>query len=131
MGDLIAIWLVIIVSVAGCVTGVVLIRSDIGLKRRGIRVDAEVVGVREHEDGDGDVHFYPILRFTPPGGETVRGESYARINEYAAPDTISVVYDPRHPETFNESPGSGIAGGVIALAFCGPCLGAGLWWLFH
>ncbi|MFI8963176.1 DUF3592 domain-containing protein [Streptomyces sp. NPDC053493] len=131
MGDLIAVWVAVIVSVAGCVAGVAVIWSGIGLKRRGIRVDAEVVGVREHEDGDGDVHFYPILRFTLPGGEAVQGESYARINEYGAPDTISVVYDPRHPETFDESPGTGIGGGVLALAFCGPWLGGALWWLFH
>lgn len=105
MGDLIAKWLVAVAGIAGCVFGIVGIRNQIGLMRRGIRVEAKVVGVREHEDGDGDMHFYPIITFTPPGGAEVRGESYARLHEYYPPDTISVVYDPRRPEGFCEDPG--------------------------
>lgn len=124
-------WLVTVVGVTGCMVGVLWIRSGIGFKRRGIRIDAEVIGVREHEDGDGDVHFYPIVRFTPPGGTTVRGESHARINEYTPPNTISVFYDPRDPETFSEDPGIGIFGGLILLAFSGPPAVIGLWWHLH
>ncbi|MFE7550129.1 DUF3592 domain-containing protein [Streptomyces gardneri] len=104
MGDLIAKWLIAVAGIGGCVLSIVGIRDQVGLMRRGVRVDAEVVGVREHEDGDGDMHFYPIVTFTPPGGAEVRGESYARINEYTPPDTISVVYDPRRPESFGEDP---------------------------
>ncbi|MFJ7159787.1 DUF3592 domain-containing protein [Streptomyces sp. NPDC101118] len=131
MGDLIAMWLVTVVGVAGCVAGVVWTRFELGFKRRAIPIDAEVVGVREHEDGDGDVHFYPIVRFTPPGGATVQGESHARINAYTPPDTISVFYDPRDPENFSEDPRTGVFGSLVLLVFCLPAAAGGLWWHLH
>ncbi|MFE7512636.1 DUF3592 domain-containing protein [Streptomyces sp. NPDC057540] len=115
MGDLIAKWLVVVAGIGGCAFGIVGIRDQIGLMRRGIRVDAKVVGVREHEDGDGDMHFYPIVTFTPPGGAEVQGESYARINAYTPPDTITVVYDPRRPEKFSEYPD---ALGFVLMVVC-------------
>ncbi|MFE7598474.1 DUF3592 domain-containing protein [Streptomyces sp. NPDC057494] len=131
MGDLIAMWLATVVGVTGSVAGLLWIRSEIGFKRRCVRIDAEVVGVREHEDGDGDVHFYPIVRFSTPGGTTAEGESYARINTYTPPDTISVFYDPRDPENFNEDPRTGIHAGLILLFFCGPPAVIGLWSMTH
>ncbi|MFJ5828947.1 DUF3592 domain-containing protein [Streptomyces sp. NPDC093089] len=131
MGGIVGMWLAAVIGVTGCVTGAVLTWSAIGLKRRGVWVDAEVVGVREHEDGDGDVHHYPIVRFTPPGGAPVTGESYARINEYTAPDVISVVYDPHRPEEFAEDTVTGILGGLLLLACCAPAAGVGLWALTH
>ncbi|MFF9017757.1 DUF3592 domain-containing protein [Streptomyces sp. NPDC014870] len=129
--DLIGMWLVAVLGITGCVLGVLWTWAEIGLRRRGVRIDAEVIGVREHEDGDGDVHFYPILCFTPPGGTPVRGESYARINEYTPPDMISVVYDPRRPEMFSEDRVTGIVGGLLLLALSAPAAGVGLWWLVH
>ncbi|MFL9680678.1 DUF3592 domain-containing protein [Streptomyces sp. KL110A] len=131
MGDLVAMWLAIAVGVTGCVMGALWIWSGIGFKRRCVRIDAEVVGVREHEDGDGDLHFYPIVRFTTPGGATAQGESYARINTYTPPDTISVFYDPRDPENFSEDPRTGIEVGVVLLVFCVPSAAIGLWASFH
>ncbi|MGW4698940.1 DUF3592 domain-containing protein [Streptomyces sp. NPDC004285] len=127
MGDLIAMWLATVVGVIGSVAGMLLIRTEIGFKRRCVRIDAEVVGVREHEDGDGDLHFYPIVRFTTPDGTTAEGESYARINTYRPPETISVFYDPRDPSNFSEDPRTGIHVGLILLAFCGPAAVIGLW----
>ncbi|MGW4652720.1 DUF3592 domain-containing protein [Kitasatospora sp. NPDC004289] len=121
-------WLVTVVGVTGCVAGVLWIRFGIGFKSRCIRIDAEVIGVREHEDGDGDVHIYPIVRFTPPGGTTVEGESSARINEFTPPDTISVFYDPRSPKSFSESSRIDILGGLVLLAFSSPPAIIGLWW---
>ncbi|MET9429681.1 DUF3592 domain-containing protein [Streptomyces sp. NPDC003036] len=114
MGDLIAGWLLLVLGVAGCAGGVAWMHGDVRLMRRGVRVEADVVGVREHEDGDGDVHHYPIVRFTAPDGTEVEGETYARVHEYHAPATIGVVYDPRKPRRFREDPG--IVGPLVLLA---------------
>ncbi|MFJ3769901.1 DUF3592 domain-containing protein [Streptomyces sp. NPDC090082] len=102
MGDLIAMVLVTVTGLGGCVFGLVAVRYEVGLLRRGIRVDARVVGVRQYEDGDGDMNFRPIVAFTLPDGAEVRGESHSRIHEYQPPETISVVYDPRRPAEFSE-----------------------------
>ncbi|MEV7569213.1 DUF3592 domain-containing protein [Streptomyces tanashiensis] len=120
----IAMWLATVVGATGSVAGALLIQTEIGFKSGCVRVDAEVAGVREHEDGDGDgdgdVHFYPIVRFTTPDGTTAEGESYARIHTCRPPDTISVFYDPYDPSKFRVDPRTGIHVGAILLAFCGP-----------
>ncbi|MFB7512711.1 DUF3592 domain-containing protein [Streptomyces sp. NPDC056144] len=129
-GELLTMVLITATSVFLSVVGALSLRSGVALMRRGVRVDAKVVGVREHED-DGDVRYYPIIHFTPPDGSAVQGEVGFRLNDYSAPETISVYYDPLRPQTFAESRWDELGGGVLWLLIGVPATGWCLWWFFH
>ncbi|MER5208253.1 DUF3592 domain-containing protein [Streptomyces sp. NPDC002825] len=69
---------------------------------RGKRIEAEVVGVREEKDTDGDTRYFPVVAFTPPGGARVEAES--PTGKPHPPEwgrgpgsKVGVVYDPARP----------------------------------
>ncbi|MGX9883409.1 DUF3592 domain-containing protein [Streptomyces sp. NPDC002276] len=73
------------------------------LSRRGEWIEADVVRVREDDDGEGGARFYPVVAFTPPDGDRVVAES-PHYKTYppglgALPDDkVRVLYDPLKPE---------------------------------
>ncbi|MER8042211.1 DUF3592 domain-containing protein [Streptomyces sp. NPDC094032] len=68
---------------------------------RGKRIKAEVVGVREEKDTDGDPRYFLVVAFTPPGGARVEAESLTgkpHPPERQGPrQKVGVVYDPARP----------------------------------
>ncbi|MFF9851150.1 DUF3592 domain-containing protein [Streptomyces litmocidini] len=78
--------------------------SSFRLRSRGHWIEADIVRVREATYSDGDSRFYPVVAFTPPGGERVEVEppvGKACPSELARPwsrDEIRVLYDPARPQ---------------------------------
>ncbi|MEU9314031.1 DUF3592 domain-containing protein [Streptomyces sp. NPDC048256] len=72
------------------------------LRSRGRWIEAEVLGAREDDDGEGGARFYPIVSFTPPGGREVVAES-PHFKTYPPglgsfpDDKVDVLYDPLDP----------------------------------
>ncbi|MGW7052928.1 DUF3592 domain-containing protein [Streptomyces sp. NPDC054887] len=68
---------------------------------RGKRINAEVVGVREEADTDGDPRYFLVVAFTPPGGARIEAESLTgkpHPPERRGPrQKVGVVYDPARP----------------------------------
>jgi len=101
--------------------------NNLRLHTRGQWIDAEIVGVREDTDGDGEPRFYPEVAFTPPDSDEVRVESkIGRLYPIDRSTRIRVRYDPAKPrrarlEGYGE-PGlfaslvSGAGGAFVAVA---------------
>ncbi|MBK6013698.1 DUF3592 domain-containing protein [Streptomyces sp. MBT53] len=73
------------------------------LSTRGEWIEADVVGVREDDDGEGGARFYPVVAFTPPGSDRVVAESPHYKTYPPGPgafpdDRVRVLYDPLEPE---------------------------------
>ncbi|MGW4819791.1 DUF3592 domain-containing protein [Streptomyces sp. NPDC004227] len=87
----------------GFVTVACIARAWVGFRLmvRGKRIDAEVVGVREEKDTDGDPRYFLVVAFTPSGGARIKAESLTgkpHPPERRGPgQTIGVVYDPARP----------------------------------
>ncbi|MFD7409542.1 DUF3592 domain-containing protein [Streptomyces sp. NPDC059866] len=72
--------------------------NNFRLLTRGQWTEAEIVGVREDTDGDGDPRFYPEVAFTPPDSDEVRIESkVGRLYPIDRSTRIRVRYDPAKP----------------------------------
>lgn len=73
------------------------------LHTRGEWIEPDLVRVREDDDGEGGARFYPVVAFTPPGGDEVIGES-PHSKTYppglgSFPDRkVKVLYDRVRPE---------------------------------
>ncbi|MFF1739044.1 DUF3592 domain-containing protein [Streptomyces mirabilis] len=68
------------------------------LHTRGQRIEAEIVGVRESADGDGDPRFHPEVAFTSPDSDEIRCESkVGRLYPIDRPKRIRVRYDTAKP----------------------------------
>ncbi|MET8546957.1 DUF3592 domain-containing protein [Kitasatospora sp. NPDC004799] len=74
--------------------------SSVRLGLRGRWADGEIVRVREAEYSDGDSRFYPVVAFTPRGGERMEVES--PVGKPRPPDVwdseVRVRYDPARPQ---------------------------------
>ncbi|MFF0082545.1 hypothetical protein ACFYR1_22895 [Streptomyces canus] len=69
------------------------------LRSRGRWIEAEVLGAREDDDGEGGARFCPLVSFTPPGGRKVVAESphyktYPPGTGSFPADKVDVLYDP-------------------------------------
>lgn len=68
---------------------------------RGKRINAEVVGVREEADTDGDPRYFLLVAFTPSGDARIEAESLTgkpHPPEQRGPrQKVGVVYDPARP----------------------------------
>ncbi|MGW2425865.1 DUF3592 domain-containing protein [Streptomyces sp. NPDC001709] len=72
------------------------------LTSRGLWIEAEIVRVDEDKGTDGDPRFYPVVAFTPPGGEQVEvkslsGKPYPPELASGAGSRTRVRYDPSKP----------------------------------
>ena len=73
------------------------------LATRGEWIEADVLRVREDDDGEDGARFYPVVAFTPPGHDRVVAESPHYKTYLPGPgafpdDKVRVVYDPLKPE---------------------------------
>jgi len=78
-------------------------RRKFRLRSRGRRIEARLLRVREDDDGEGGGRFYPVVSFTPPGGDEVIAESphyktYPPGLGSFPDDKVDVLYDPLKPE---------------------------------
>lgn len=62
---------------------------------------AQVVGVKEQEDSDGDPRYFLVVAFTPPGGTRTEAESFTGSPHPPAhlgsERQVGIVYDPARP----------------------------------
>ncbi|MES9540874.1 MULTISPECIES: DUF3592 domain-containing protein [unclassified Actinomadura] len=93
---------------------------------RGQWIEAEIVGVREDSDGEGDPRFYPEVAFSPPDSDEVRVESkVGRLYPIDRSTRLRVRYDPAKPQRVRlegyDRPGlfsclaAGVAGASLAV----------------
>ncbi|KQW13627.1 DUF3592 domain-containing protein [Streptomyces sp. Root369] len=73
------------------------------LRSRGRWIEARLLRVREDDDGEGGARFYPVVSFTPPGGDEIVAESphyktYPPGLGSFPKGTVDVLYDPLKPE---------------------------------
>ncbi|MFC5184612.1 DUF3592 domain-containing protein [Actinomadura harenae] len=77
---------------------------DLRLSLRGRRADGELVRIREQTYSDGDSRFYPVVAFTPRGGERIEvesgvGKAHPPQWPAASPGSkVGVLYDPARPQ---------------------------------
>ena len=90
------------------------------LDARGRWIEAEIVRVDEDKGTDGDPRFYPVVAFTPPGGEPVEvksssGKLYPPEWGSGVGSKVSVRYDPARPTRIELSgyEGDGVLMGLL------------------
>jgi Protein of unknown function (DUF3592) len=83
-------------------------RDRYRLNARGQWIEAEIIRVDEEKDSDGNPRFYPVVAFTPPGGERVEvtslsGTSYPPGLTSGVGSKTRVRYDPVKPTSIKVS----------------------------
>ncbi|MFF4776862.1 DUF3592 domain-containing protein [Microtetraspora fusca] len=114
----IAVLVLGLLGVTFTLVGAGLLANARAFRRRALRAQGHVVGLRRSDSSDGVV-FYPIVRFATAYGQPVEAESRFGSNPPSARpgQTVTVMYDPADPRRIriDNLTGSGVLLGGIFL----------------